>query len=534
MGLLMQEFISNTYAIISSHWIFVAISALFFLFRHIVTKIYKEPDSRSDLISMIRRGSWRPIYQSIIISFLIWLDRVILSKDDFNKIPARSIHRAYSFYLYEINLAICMAYPIIFFYLQTQFGPVKADLAQWLVGGNLTGWRLFCAILGLFGLPVIGLLSRWIKSPCGRIYVTIIGYFWGVLLVGSAAGSDFGLHINPFAGGEGRAFADDLMGPATLSIALFVGLTMRPPSIGSHILLLTAIGISLTWNFYELSDLSFLPKYSFSWADDFGSTLLLIDFYFYFYSAIFVTLISSSLIMQLIVNKAKLSKPLHIGIIQLAASASIIIARYSAGYGLPSYIMLLVFLPILNSLFDFVSTSVTRFSLRQGVRKIGASTLIWAFIDFTIGLSLSALLFVSFYFSVETINILVGRFFSFEWATDSFFGGTVGGYLWLISTLASTIIPNIAHLSVVILSSGCFFFGPISRNKIAEYLESGKDHYVKREISIMILSAWIVFSFMIPVVIIYYVLDGMIDFFSAISEQRLHEIVKSLSWVFGN
>ena len=401
------EWISKAYEVASEHWVLTLLASIFIFSRKFFSSMYKERESRKSLVSHVRRASWRSTYQSIILRFLLRFDQLVLEPSKMESTSVRTFRRSFSLGLFELNLALSMIYPMGFYYVQLQFFSVEPDFAQWWIGGHLKGLNLFGAVVGMVGLPVIGWFCWKAKSYRSRIAYIALSYAWGATFIGMFAGSDFGLYINPSEGATvGFAFAYDLMGPATLSIAIFSSIAFTSKSLGPRIFLLSTIGVCLLDTFHQLSRIDALPSASFNWGPNFYQTIIVLGFYFYFFSLMFVSLFSVSYLLHHFLQKQQMINSRLHGLIFIFGAFSILALHLYFFHGYPPYLLILILLPILNACFDFISTAATRFTLRQGVRKIGLNTILWAAVDLFLGILLSVGLLLTCYFFVELFNSL--------------------------------------------------------------------------------------------------------------------------------
>ena len=168
------------------------------------------------------------------------------------------------------------------------------------------------------------------------------------------------------------------------------------------------------------------------------------------------------------------------------------------------FILILLLLPLFNALFDFASTGLTRYLLRMGLDQKRAAwravldALGGIVIFFALGCTLIAFFtFVTPADGVPFIN-LAQLFADLRSAPSD--------YIWLMIALFSTLLPNLLHLSLAVLTLA-LQYPAWWRNIVAGLLESGAQSGQAALFSSICICAMVTLAFWIPIWLIAFALS---------------------------
>ena len=167
-----------------------------------------------------------------------------------------------------------------------------------------------------------------------------------------------------------------------------------------------------------------------------------------------------------------------------------------------SLLIMLVALPLINALFDFISIGVTRYALRHGVRRVSYWTVLYSVGDLIAAavlfaaLGCAAIAFIHLLNSVAEVPLM--RFEpSAGGAPDGLFRQIANNphdFWWLYATFFSTLLPTAIHVLIALFAIGPALLVMGGRAWLANWLETSGDHFYKRLVSVGTLALWAGFS----------------------------------------
>ncbi|MCI4664904.1 MAG: hypothetical protein MRY74_09300 [Neomegalonema sp.] len=179
------------------------------------------------------------------------------------------------------------------------------------------------------------------------------------------------------------------------------------------------------------------------------------------------------------------------------------------------FFTMFAFLPMLNVVFDFLTTGATRFALRRGLaNKGGSSPFLWTMFDILVATALFALLGIALVAAAHYVRLAEQP--ATEAAALSVAAETklidtakvltdieqdLSAYRWLLISMLSTLAPTVAHLAIAIFSIVLFCWGGVS-GWVARLVRAGGEDGASRAIASIALTAFTIASVVIPIIII--------------------------------
>ena len=140
-------------------------------------------------------------------------------------------------------------------------------------------------------------------------------------------------------------------------------------------------------------------------------------------------------------------------VVAATLAAMVIVTLHSKTVADGTAAVLILALPFLNSVFDFLSCGLTRFCMRQGMSSGSLNALRWSLIDLLAAILLLVVLSLFTILALHFVRSLDGKPLV---SLNAVFTGIINdpkSYWWLYLTFFSTLIPTLVHFSV-----GCFSF----------------------------------------------------------------------------
>ena len=144
-------------------------------------------------------------------------------------------------------------------------------------------------------------------------------------------------------------------------------------------------------------------------------------------------------------------------------SAMVFLATMTKDAKLGASLMLVIFLPFLNAVFDFLSLGLTRYCMRQGMKPGWLNTLKWSLVDLLTAAALFAALLFSTIILLHYVRSLDGTPLA---SLNAIFKGIATNpqsYWWLYMTFFSTLIPTLVHLGIASFSFVALAPAPVQR-----------------------------------------------------------------------
>ncbi len=163
------------------------------------------------------------------------------------------------------------------------------------------------------------------------------------------------------------------------------------------------------------------------------------------------------------------------------------------------YFLMFAALPLINGLFDFLSTGMTRFALRRSLAE-RASPWFWFLVDALIAATLFTLLGCALIAALHFARAEGGAPLIDVAAILADLDRNPGDSWWLFATIGSTLVPSLLHLGVAVL--GFFAFAPATGAPyVARLVEKGGEEGGARAIAAIILGLACVLALVAPAVV---------------------------------
>ncbi|MEM1385335.1 MAG: hypothetical protein AAGG06_17045 [Pseudomonadota bacterium] len=450
---------------LAERWEYALFLTLLGATRWILKSTWAEPKSRQDLIAFIRRGTWQRWYQRGLGKLLAWTDRRFLTEDQFETLPAASWQRAWSVRLYDRCLLLAVAYPVLTVLLQWAVWNIDGQIGDLTVLAGGQPWHIRAAALGgIATVFLFAILSATRRTAHGKVLFGVSAFAVAVAVVAAIAGAFAGAFA--FAAAVAAAFAAAAAGAFAFAAA-----------------------VAAAFAFAVAGAAAFAGAAAVAGA-----------------AAI-----------------ERRPTALRYGMLTLGAAALLTLgARFGdSGSRTATLLIFLGVLPLVNAVFDFGSIGLTRFALRNGLRRVGWRTLLWSLGDLFaaavlfLGLGFVAILAIQGLNAVAQGDLLdLSAFFADLRPPDPDFIGPLQeapSYGWLYATFLSTLIPTALHLMVAVWAVGPALLGVRSRSTLASWLDHGEGHFLKREGGLLILALWTAFAIALPVTLLAWL--GHLAFF---------------------
>jgi len=492
----------------------ILLSIIFLLafFNWLFKSTYRELESRNDLIRMVRLGSWRNWYGTIMNLVLSKTDKIFLTSTEYATLPFNSASRAWSSQLYDKCLFAALVYPTLALYIHWGFGDTGINIGQYNVRPNVA----------LSSIQTLALCSTILSLAL--VFVTLFSekrkWLFATLSIALAVFGEYFIRLFDFFGISTSIAVVICVSLASMGSRKHVGIVSS--SIAFSIVAAASIYLVLVLRGYE-PDTQYIDVIQDQFANSGDDSLSI----FLANKLVSQTLRDLTVGLLLfgglfwILKSVKLTKAALAACTLLLISAYMLIA--ATGHVFIEYHLLLGIFPLMNAVFDFGSIGLTRWALRRGVKRIGWMTLAWGVFDLILGLSIFILLCVSTISLLHLLNVFSSDDgVSLQTAFADLRNQSSNSYLWLQVIFFSTLLPTIIHFSIAICAVGPSMMSLKARTRVSKWLETGDQHFIRRESGLFLLTVWSSVSIILPILILFSVGEILLGSYTTIGLHLLN------------